>query len=40
MPALMVIVTFRQSAGIRNPTEGGGRSVKVSTTYDTMAADQ
>ena len=30
-----VIVTFRQSAGIRNPTEGGGRSVTVSTTYDT-----
>ena len=32
-----VTVTFRQSAGIRNPTEGGGRSVKVSTTYDTAA---
>ena len=29
-----VTVTFRQSAGIRNPTEGGKRAVKVSTTHD------
>ena len=32
-----VTVTFRQSAGIRNPTEGGNRAVVVSTSNDTTA---
>ena len=32
--ATVVTVTFSQSAGIRNPTEGGSSAVKVSTTND------
>ena len=33
-----VTVTFRQSAGFKNPTEGGSRSVAVTTSADTVKA--
>ena len=34
----LVTITFRQGAGIRNPTEGGNRAVVVTTTNDTEGA--
>ena len=34
-----VTITFRQGAGIRNPTEGGNRAVMVSTTNDSKAVE-